>query len=166
MTVQSLNFKNVRIVKGSSLLCLLCKAGRMLCGKPYCPILLRLGMMLKHREIFELDSVEGTTPPSIFVGRFGYPKVYVGPLIPPFRGDTSQLDSPENWVGKTLEEILNFRFSLVWGKFSTRIDDVRKGGKLFELLQEIALSSQPVDGEATFSKKPTGTVVFDGYSQP
>ena len=160
------NLKNIRVVSGSSYLCLLCKAGRMLCGKSQCPILLKLGVMLKHKKIFDLDVVEGSSPPSVFVGRFGYPKVFVGPLIPPVYGDTSIYDLPENWVGLSIDEILNFRFSLVWGRFSTKIDEVRKGGKLLELLQELAMSITPVDGEAELAKTPVGTVVFDSHSQP
>ena len=31
--------------------------------------------------------VYGSSPPDIFVGRFGYPNVYIGPLVPPELGD-------------------------------------------------------------------------------
>ncbi len=30
-------------------------------------------------------------------------------MVPPMHGDTSLLDSPEKWKGKSLEEIVNFR---------------------------------------------------------
>ena len=161
------NLKNIKIVtKPSNTLCLLCKAGRMLCGKPVCPILLRVGALLKHKEIFDLDVVEGSSPPGVFVGRFGYPKVNVGPLIPPYHGDTSILDLPERWVGFSLEKILGFRSSLVWGRIPVKVEDARRGGRLIELLQELAMSQKPVDGEAILTKKPVGTVVFDSHAQP
>ncbi len=160
------NLKNIRVVSGSSFLCLLCKAGRMLCGRSRCPILTRLGALLKHKEVFDLDVVEGSSPPGVFVGRFGYPKVNVGPLVPPYHGDTSILDLPERWVGFSLDEILGFRSSLVWARFPVKVEDARKGGKLLELLQELAMSRKPVDGEAALTKKPVGTVILDSHAQP
>lgn len=161
------NLKNIKIVvKHSNSLCLLCKAGRMLCGKPVCPVLLRVGTLLKHKEVFDLDVVEGSSPPGIFVGRFGYPKVNVGPLIPPYHGDTSILDLPERWIGFSLEEILSFRSSLVWARFPVKVGDVKESGKLLELLQELAMSQKPVDGEAVLTKKPVGKVILDSHAQP
>lgn len=36
-------------------------------------------------------------------------------MVPPVHGDTSLLDTPEKWIGKSLEEIVNFRLNLVRG---------------------------------------------------
>ena len=69
----------------------------------------------KYGNLFSSDSISGSSPPSIFVGSYGYPKVGVGPMVPPIHGDTTLLDSPELWLGKTLEDIVNFRLSLVRG---------------------------------------------------
>ena len=66
----------------------------------------------KYGHLFSSDSLSGTSPPSVFVGSYGYPKVSVGPMVPPIHGDTSILDSPEKWKGKSLEEIVNFRLNL------------------------------------------------------
>ena len=95
----------------------------------------------------------GATPPSVFVGRHGYPKVKVGPMVPPFHGDTTVLDRPEIWVGKSIEEIVNFRLSLVRG--ISDIDARTTSGKYLESLQELAMASKSVESEATFEKKPT-----------
>jgi DNA repair protein NreA len=95
----------------------------------------------------------GATPPSVFVGRHGYPKVKVGPMVPPFHGDTTVLDRPEIWVGKSIEEIVNFRLSLVRG--ISDIDARSTSGKYLESLQELAMASKSVESEATFEKKPT-----------
>ena len=94
----------------------------------------------------------GATPPSVFVGRHGYPKVKVGPMVPPFHGDTTVLDRPEIWVGKSIEEIVNFRLSLVRG--ISDIDARTTSGKYLESLQELAMASKSVESEATFEKKP------------
>ena len=60
-----------------------------------------------------MDTLDGASPPSVFVGRYGYPKVRIGPMIPPAHGDTAIMDRTEMWVGKSLEEIVGFRLSLV-----------------------------------------------------
>jgi len=67
----------------------------------------------KYGNLFSSDSISGTSPPSVFVGSYNYPKVFVGPMVPPVHGNTELLDSPEKWKGKTLEEIINFRLKLV-----------------------------------------------------
>ena len=52
-------------------------------------------------EIFSRpDSINGSSPPSVFVGSYGYPKVGVGPMLPPIHGNTTLLDNPEQWIGK------------------------------------------------------------------
>src|SRR3712207_9590693 len=73
---------------------------------------------------FSLGTIDGSSPPSIFVGRYGYPKVRIGPMIPPLHGDTTILDRTELWTGKSIEEIANYRLSLVLG---TRSEERRVG---------------------------------------
>ena len=68
-------------------------------------------------------------------------------------GDTSILDSPEAWLGKTLQEILNYRLSLVRGLNSIKIDDLEN--KYILSLQELTMSSKPAESELNFHKIPT-----------
>ncbi|HEY6537112.1 MAG TPA: hypothetical protein VIY08_15160 [Candidatus Nitrosocosmicus sp.] len=98
----------------------------------------------------------GATPPSIFVGHIGYPRVKIGPLTPPLHGDTSLLDSPERWLGKSLEEIVNFRLSLVGGSFDMNIYDL--SGKNIEILQDLAMSKKSVESELLFEKTPISRI--------
>jgi hypothetical protein len=149
-----------------SSLCLYCKGGRMLCGKLQCPIILKAQSLVKKSHLLESELIHGATPPGIFVGRVGYPKVYVGPLIPPFLGDTEILDTPELWLGKSIPEIIDYRYSLIRGRFLANIHDASKGGKLIELLQELAMGVKSVDSEACFKKKPKGIITLDEDSQP
>lgn len=101
---------------------------------------------------FSLRTLSGATPPSVFVGRYGYPKVKVGPMVPPVHGDTTILDMPEMWLGKSMEEIVDYRFSLVRGVSS--VDIHNPSGKYVESLQELAMTSKPVESEITFEKAP------------
>ena len=41
--------------------------------------------------------ISGDSPTDIFIGRFGYPKVFIGPLVPPVFGNTEVLATPEMW---------------------------------------------------------------------
>jgi hypothetical protein len=99
-----------------------------------------------------LDTIDGSSPPSVFVGRYGYPKVRIGPMIPPLHGDTTILDRTEMWAGKSIEEIANYRLSLVRGTFSMNVHNT--SGRYLENMQELAMSERPAESEATFEKKP------------
>ncbi len=110
--------------------------------------------------------LDGSSPPGVFVGRFGYPKVYVGPLVSPLHGDTGILDAPESWVGRPMEEIVGFRSQLVRGMHRAHVADVERGGRIVDLTRELALGTSPADVEAGFARKPQGRVVLDDNVQP
>jgi len=118
----------------------------------------------KYGNLFSSDSISGTSPPSVFVGSYNYPKVFVGPMVPPIHGDTSLLDSPENWKGKSLEEIVNFRLNLVRGTQKISIDQT--DGRYIENLQEVAMSSKPIDSDLIFQKSTSSKISLDGESAP
>jgi DNA repair protein NreA len=102
---------------------------------------------------FTYKVIDGSSPPSLFVGEYGYPHVRVGPMIPPYHGDTSILDNPELWLGKSLEEIVNYRINLLKG---TMIHNVSKiSDRYIESLQDLALSKRAVDSTMTFEKTPS-----------
>ena len=118
----------------------------------------------KHGNLFSSDSISGTSPPSVFVGSYNYPKVFVGPMVPPIHGDTSLLDSPEKWKGKSLEDIVNFRLNLVRGIQKISIDQT--DGRYIENLQEVAMSSKPIDSDLIFRKATSPNISIDGESAP
>ena len=117
----------------------------------------------KYGNLFSSDSISGSSPPSVFVGSYNYPKVLVGPMVPPIHGDTSLLDNPEKWVGKSLEEIINFRLNLVRGIQKVSVNATE--GRYIENLQEVAMSSKPIDSDLEFHK-PTSSISIDGQSAP
>jgi hypothetical protein len=120
---------------------------------------------------FQIPSVdvgkelEGSTPPSVFIGSWNYPKVYAGPMISPVSGDTAIMDTPEAWIpgDKSQEDIISYRMSLVRGKKMIGITDL--DNRMVEKLQEISLASGSIDSEAEFWKKPRG-VSFSEYQAP
>jgi hypothetical protein len=102
------------------------------------------------------ETLSGATPPSVFIGRYGYPKVKVGPMVPPLHGDTTILDKPEMWLGKSLEDIVRYRLSLVRGVSDINVHAT--SGRYIESLQELAMASKSAESEALFEKKPVADI--------
>ena len=121
----------------------------------------RLNSKYSFRYSMDAQQVSGASPPSIFIGRKGYPKVYVGPLVPAVHGDTSTMDTPERWQGKTAEDVIDFRLQLVRGKQLVGIRDLDKT----QLVRDIALAKDPVSMDVEFENKPRG-IFFHEDMQP
>lgn len=147
-------------------LCALCKGSKFLCGKTRCPIIVRVNHYLRTVPLINSEDIAGASPPSVFIGRIGYPYVYAGPLVPPVQEDTSLYDLPELWFGKTIDEIVSFRSMLVRGKHRVHVKKFEEAGKIIEKTRELALASKPVDAELTLKKKPRGFLVLDDEVQP
>jgi hypothetical protein len=151
------------VFSSGSSLCARCK-GRMWCGKDRCPIMVKFYAQTKVKPMIDSTYMEGSSPPSVFVGRFNYPKVFVGPMLPPIHGDTSLMDTPEQWTGKSIQEIVDFRFQLVRGKFLTDIKNFN--GKIIERTRDIALAENSPDAEVEFKSKPQGRISLHSEVQP
>jgi len=146
--------------------CILCRGTKLLCGKDRCPIMVKFYAQSRIAPKLDVLQMEGASPPGVFVGRIGYPKVFVGPLIPPELGDTSLMDTPELWLGKTIDEIVDFRFQLVRGKRSVNVHDVLTGGRVVEMTRELGMARDPAEVDAEFTKKPSGRILLDDEIQP
>ena len=136
----------------------------MWCGKERCPILVKFYTQTKVKPLIDSTYMEGSSPPSVFIGRYNYPKVFVGPMVPPQHGDTNFMDTPELWSGKSIEQIVDFRFRLVRGKFLTNVKNFE--GKIIEKTREIALSEQSPAAEVDFKSKPRGRIALYSDIQP
>jgi hypothetical protein len=150
----------------ASSLCVLCKGSRYLCGKTRCPILVKTNYFLKSVPLISSENIEGASPPSVFVGRIGYPKVYVGPLVPPVQDDTSLYDLPELWFGRPIDEIVCFRSLLIRGKHRVHVQKFGEGGRIMEQTRELALAESSVDTELNLTRKPRGSIFMDDSVQP
>lgn len=144
-------------------LCIQCKGGKMLCGKTSCPLLLRIRSYVTVSKRLGKD-IDGASPPSIFVGRMGYPNVFVGPMVPPVHEDTSLYDSPEKWMPLNIQEIVQFRMQLIRGKRKVKVHDLT--GRVIDSIQELALSGKPADVEMQLLKKPRAGILLDDEVQP
>ncbi len=112
------------------------------------------------------EDINGMSPPSVFIGRIGYPNVYAGPLVPPIHEDTSIYDLPERWFGKSMDEIVGFRSLLVRGKHRVNVTKFMDAGKILDQTRELALADASVDIELNLTKKPRGSIFLDDDIQP
>ena len=147
-------------------MCLACRGAKLLCGKPRCPIIVKAQSMAKQAPALSTSEVLGSSPPGVFVGRLGYPRVSIGPMVPPKFGDTSILDTPEEWLGRPIDEIVDYRYSLVRGNTRAKVDDARDPPRLLSSLQELAMAANPVDTELKLTKAPRRILTLSEDTQP
>lgn len=102
------------------------------------------------------QDLSGSSPPSVFIGRWNYPDVLAGPMVTPIHGDTAVMDMPESWIaeGRTQEEIIGYRLNLFRG--TRRVNVACLDNRYVETLREVALSAASVESEAGFARPPQG----------
>ena len=132
--------------------CAVCK-GKGMCGLPKCPISSRFHALLDTRPVSEYMGAS----PSVFVGSFGYPRVVGGPLM------INDSDNPLDWIAKgfSIDDIVSVRSRTIRGgkDIDVHVPDLGK-------VQEIALSSKPLDVEVAFEKPVLFDLNFDGEVTP
>ncbi len=138
--------------------CAECK-GNLLCGRSKCPLVEKYRFLKKVKVGTEIHD---PSPPSLFVGRFGYPKVYAGPLVA-LNVDPVYADSP--WLWKSIEEVIELRTSMLRTSTRLRVEAVRSEIREIQELQELTAAVRPVDVEAEI-KKLNARTEFDDIIQP
>ncbi|MEM0438074.1 MAG: Nre family DNA repair protein [Candidatus Micrarchaeia archaeon] len=139
-------------------MCVSCQGSRNLCGLGQCPILQRVQL---QNSIFLKAKAEifGPSPPNIFVGHTGYPTVAVGAMA----SDVPVEDDPRRMFGQPLESIIQSRSQL----FRSAVKrEVTQKDKYVRDMQEIVLSTAPVDVELKFKYVPKQEVTFSPLVQP
>jgi hypothetical protein len=142
---------------------------------------------MKSLVPYELDKtmrnveVYGASPPGFFVGRFNYPNVYLGPLIPyqEFEiglniSDYHILDAPELWFGRPMVDIIKYRSSLVRSnfKYNVNIGQIKRKNtpslisqRLLETSQQLAMAARPVDAETSIERMSL-RMMMDNHALP
>ncbi len=139
-------------------MCLVCKGSRALCGQVHCPLMARLRVGPKVRNL-PMDFFGPST--SVFVGRMGYPRVSAGPLAAVEYRES--IDSPSEWFGMPYTELIEMRSMMLRAKVS---QDIRSRSRYVLENQELALSDRPTDVELTFKSRPLYRVSFSDIVQP
>jgi len=132
--------------------CPVCRGDFKRCRLEICPYLKDVRELL--RRVQRSRVIFGSSPPSIFVGSWGYPKVLMGPLVPPVQADTSLLERYDEWLDIPLRKLVAMRLGLVRGKKPVRVVDARRPARILETFQELAMAYAPADVEMELEKEP------------
>ncbi len=100
------------------------------------------------------EKITGGSPPSVFVSSYTYPKVKVGPLFSPLQTDSTILDHPEKWAGKSIEDIIRYKLSLIRGTHSTHVKANLNADRYIQSLQELTMATRSTEIEVAFERKP------------
>ena len=114
--------------------------------------------------------IEGPSPPDVFVGQYGYPRVGVGPLVPPSEavGEAPLLGSVDALVAAPIEDVVAYRSLLFHTRQPSPVRVRRSPPRILDLAREVALSVRPVDTEVQLTKAPpaTATARLDPFAAP
>jgi hypothetical protein len=111
----------------------------------------------------------GSSPPSVFVGDFGYPRVNVGILAPPQQQAEEKafvLDSPESWYANkiSLEQIFELRSQLIYSRFKSSVH--ADSGSLVDVTKEIAAAKKPMIVDIELKRQPRFLFATDARTTP
>ena len=147
-------------------LCLRCRGTKMLCGLSYCPISVKHLVQPSLKKVTG-NNLEGSSPPSVFVGRYGYPKVKMYPTTPPVHGDTASYEDPKGWLGVPIENFLSMRLSMIRGGIDVTVANAADPDRLFQEIQLMALSEKSVEVEMILDGNISGRdVILDEHTPP
>jgi len=127
---------------------------------------MRMGGIMKARDVLDRTDLQGSSPPGLFVGRYGYPKVLAGPMVPPTLGDTSVMARPESWYRMSIKDFVDMMSSLVRGVYPVRVDKTDESGRFMDDIHDLVLSSSSAYTEVTFSRPIQNRMTFSSDVQP
>ncbi|MFH8080765.1 MAG: Nre family DNA repair protein [Candidatus Aenigmatarchaeota archaeon] len=135
--------------------------------KSNCPILKRILLQKEFKPKIK-NELFGSTPPSVIVGEWNYPKVNVGLLLPQEQGNTEIYDAPKEWFKRKyeIEDVFKLRLNLFNAKKTFFIRNALNPNRCLQEIQESAASLTPIDAEILFEKKPFFALHFDPHHPP
>ncbi|NIP36168.1 MAG: hypothetical protein GWN18_14595 [Thermoplasmata archaeon] len=149
--------------------CLECRGVRDMCHQGRCELLDTVRERIpRTRPLGRL--IEGPSPPDVFVGQYGYPRVGVGPLVPPTEAvsEAPVLGTVDDLVAAPIEDVVAYRSLLFHTRQSSPVRVRRTPPRILDLAREVALSTRPVDTEVELTKAPPATLAarLDPFAAP
>ncbi|MGP6220383.1 Nre family DNA repair protein [Caldiplasma sukawensis] len=146
-------------------LCVRCRGGRFLCGLSFCPIQVKLNIKSKI-SIVNGSRFSGSSPPGIFVGHYGYPKLGVYPVSSIEHGDTSFYEDPKRWLSMKYGQFIEERSSMIRGKIIKDASVASDPDYLFQEIQIMSLSDRSIEVEMDFDGNIREDFELDEHSPP
>lgn len=101
------------------------------------------------------EHVFGPTPPNVFIGEYGYPNIFAGPMI---STEEKTIDDPTELFGLNYEALVQNKVSLIRGMKQQHVK------KPLENAWEVAAAINQVDVEATFKKPLEFSLTFSSFN--
>ena len=148
--------------------CVDCRGKKSLCGLDPCPLLLEVRNKFQPLKARMADRIEGPSPPQVFVGRYGYPDVRVGPATIWTQDNSTSISDPAQLYGRPIEEVATRHACLVTGGQSSSVWEAKKPGRVLGATQEIAMAEKEVEIGIGFSAPVdlNTPLTFDSMSRP
>ncbi len=142
-----------------------------MCGIAPCPLLVEVRSRLPVSESSRVLEMAGPSPPSVFVGRYGYPDVRAGltaSLSPDEGFSDSSNGDPAEFFGRPLEEVAARHACLITGGKRMGVSSAVSPDLVLEATQLVAKSSSSVEVELDFSEPVSvgRSPTFDSMSTP
>ncbi len=99
--------------------------------------------------------------PSVFIGDFGYPNVFAGPLGALEERD--DIDNPVLWIKKDYSDIIELRSLMIRSK---KQQSIFLDNKFRHDMMDLSMAMNSPDIEVGFKKKPSLNISFFSHSQP
>jgi hypothetical protein len=149
--------------------CLECRGTRDMCRQGRCELLDSVRERIPRiRPVGQV--IEGPSPPDVFVGQYGYPRVGVGPLVPPSEvaDGVAMMGSVADLVAAPIEDVVAFRSLLFHTRHASPVRVRTSPPRILELAREVALSTRPVDTEVQLTRAPPSRLVanLDPFAAP
>jgi len=146
--------------------CLRCK-GRLWCSLSKCPILEKYNFSLNLSNKLQGTSFSGSSPPGVFVSWKDYPNISIAPLsLPAVEESSFVMDEPEQWFGLEQEQIISFRQALLRANKKENVFSAANPSRTLSQIQEMVMSSKPLEIEVELKHKLIPRLSFDGFSAP
>ncbi|MHA2097052.1 MAG: hypothetical protein ACW99A_00085 [Candidatus Kariarchaeaceae archaeon] len=143
----------------------------MLCGLNRCPLIQSVDINVRVKDRVDTISKENSIfgpSPQVFLGSSGYPNIYTGPMTSLFPDNVNLSSSPSDWTNLTIDEIIELRFGLLRGmkKANTFFQKDPQSSTVKDKLDELARSTNPVEIEGSFIKRPSFDISLNPETQP
>ncbi|MEK6957457.1 MAG: hypothetical protein AABW99_00545 [archaeon] len=146
--------------------CVRCK-GRLWCG-PKCFILERYEKRQWAVHSVQKRELQSESPPGVFVGWYGYPKITLSPMAPALSPkDSWMTDDTDKWFGLSSEKIIEFRENLVRGSMPVEVHKASDPSYQVSEIQETLMAKKSVDIEMKLKSIPTARgLSFSDFHAP
>ena len=99
------------------------------------------------------EKITGGSPPSAFVTlRISKSKSRTSIFTIANRFDNT--DHPEKWAGKSIDDIIRYKLSLIRGTHSTHVKTNLNADRYIQSLQELTMATRSTEIEVAFERKP------------